>query len=95
MGESLERHLGRRAAAEHETAGLSRRELEVLRLLAEGLTNREIAARLVLSTRTVDMHVRNILTKLRSHTRTEAAARAADLGLLGDPGRVAIGERDT
>ena len=43
-GASLERHLGRRAAAEHESAGLSRRELEVVRLVAEGLTNREIAA---------------------------------------------------
>ena len=57
-------HLGRRAAAEHETAGLSRREVEVVRLVAQGLTNREIAAELVLSTRTVDMHVRNILAKL-------------------------------
>lgn len=82
LGASLQEHLGRRAAAEHESAGLSRRELEVVRLVAEGLTNREIAARLVLSTRTVDMHVRNILVKLRSRTRTEAAARAAELGLL-------------
>lgn len=53
-----------------------------MRLVAEGRTNREIAAQLVLSTRTVDMHVRNILTKLRSRTRTEAASRAAELGLL-------------
>ena len=82
LGASIIDHLGRRAAAEHETAGLSRREVEVVRLVAQGLTNREIAARLVLSTRTVDMHVRNILTKLRSRTRTEAAARAAELGLL-------------
>jgi DNA-binding CsgD family transcriptional regulator len=82
LGASVTDHLGRRAAAEHEHAGLSRREIEVLRMVAQGLTNREIAARLVLSTRTVDMHVRNILCKLRSHTRTEAAARAADLGLL-------------
>ncbi|WP_028065473.1 helix-turn-helix transcriptional regulator [Solirubrobacter soli] len=82
LGASVADHLGRRAAAEHETAGLSRREVEVVRLVAQGLTNREIAARLVLSTRTVDMHVRNILTKLRSHTRTEAAARATELGLL-------------
>ena len=79
-------HLGRRAAAEHEAAGLSRREVEVVRLVAQGLTNREIAAGLVLSTRTVDMHVRNILAKLRSRTRTEAAARAAELGLLEPAG---------
>ena len=82
LGASITDHLGRRAAAEHETAGLSPREVEVVRLVAQGLTNREIAAQLVLSTRTVDMHVRNILTKLRSRTRTEAAARAAELGLL-------------
>lgn len=82
LGEPLERHIGKRAAAGHEHAGLSRREHEVMQLVAAGLTNREIAARLVLSTRTVDMHVRSILTKLRCRTRTEAAARAADLGLL-------------
>jgi DNA-binding CsgD family transcriptional regulator len=86
LGASVAEHLGRRAAAEHETAGLSRREVEVVRLVAQGLTNREIAAGLVLSTRTVDMHVRNILTKLQSHTRTEAAARAAELGLLETAG---------
>jgi DNA-binding CsgD family transcriptional regulator len=82
LGESVERRLGRRAAAHHAHAGLSLRELEVMRSVAAGRTNREIAAELVLSTRTVDMHVRNILTKLRVRTRTEAAARAGDLGLL-------------
>ena len=82
LGESIERRLGRRAAADHENAGLSRRELEVMRLVASGRTNREIAGQLVLSTRTVDMHVRNILTKLRCRSRTEAAAKAGDLGLL-------------
>ena len=44
LGASIADHLGRRAAAEHETAGLSRREVEVVRLVARGLTNREIAA---------------------------------------------------
>ena len=82
LGESVERRLGRRAAAEHQSAGLSRRELEVMRLAASGRTNREIAGQLVLSTRTVDMHMRNILTKLRCRSRTEAAAKARDLGLL-------------
>ncbi|HYP47532.1 MAG TPA: helix-turn-helix transcriptional regulator, partial [Thermoleophilaceae bacterium] len=82
LGESVELRLGRRAAAEHQYAGLSRRELEVMRLVASGRTNREVAGELVLSTRTVDMHVRNILTKLRCRSRTEAAAKAGDLGLL-------------
>jgi DNA-binding CsgD family transcriptional regulator len=84
LGASLEDHLGRRAAADHENAGLSRRELEVMRLAASGVTNREIAERLVLSIRTVDMHMRNILAKLRCRTRTEAARRASELGLLAE-----------
>jgi DNA-binding CsgD family transcriptional regulator len=84
LGVSLEKQLGARAADVYERAGLSRREHEVLRLVAEGLTNREIAARLVLSTRTVDAHVRSIFTKLDCRTRTEAATRAGELGLLDD-----------
>lgn len=82
LGESVEKRLGKRAAADREHAGLSRRELEVMQLVASGMTNREIAGELVLSTRTVDMHVRNILTKLRCRSRTEAATKAGELGLL-------------
>jgi ATP/maltotriose-dependent transcriptional regulator MalT len=82
LGESVEARLGRRAAAEHANGGLSHRELEVMRLVAAGRTNREIAGELVLSTRTVDMHVRNILAKLRCRSRTEAAAKAHGMGLL-------------
>jgi DNA-binding NarL/FixJ family response regulator len=67
---------------EVRSAGLSRRELEVLRFAAEGLTNREIAARLFLSKRTVDMHVRNVLAKLDCRSRVEAAQRARSLELI-------------
>lgn len=84
LGGSLDEHLGARAADEHERAGLSRREHEVLVLVAAGLTNKEIAERLILSTRTIDAHLRSILTKLDCRTRTEAATRAAEIGLLDE-----------
>jgi LuxR family maltose regulon positive regulatory protein len=61
---------------------LSDRELDVLELLAEGLTNREIASRLFLSLNTVKVHTRNIYGKLDAHSRTQAAARARALGIL-------------
>jgi LuxR family maltose regulon positive regulatory protein len=61
---------------------LSQREEEVLRLIAAGLTNREIAERLVISAETAKKHVGNICDKLGAHNRTEAAARARELGLL-------------
>jgi len=64
------------------TAQLSIRELEVLRLLAQGLTNREIAQTLTLSASTVKNHVEHILTKLSVSDRTQAAVRAFELGLL-------------
>ena len=82
LGEKVERRLGRRAAGELEHAGLSRREVEVLRLVSVGRTNREIARELFLSPRTIDMHVRNVLTKLGCRSRTEATRRAVELGLL-------------
>jgi DNA-binding CsgD family transcriptional regulator/tetratricopeptide (TPR) repeat protein len=59
--------------------GLTARQLEVLDLLEAGLTNAQIAERLVLSTRTVDHHVSAILTKLGAATRQEAVSRARDL----------------
>jgi LuxR family maltose regulon positive regulatory protein len=61
---------------------LSDRELEVLRLVAEGLTNQEVAQKLVVAVDTVKKHLNNIYGKLGAHNRTQAAARAQDLGLL-------------
>jgi DNA-binding NarL/FixJ family response regulator len=60
----------------------TRRELDVLTLLAEGLTNREIAARLFLSPRTVGIHVSRLHQKLDAHTRGEAVAVARRRGIL-------------
>jgi DNA-binding CsgD family transcriptional regulator len=82
LDEPVARHLGRRAAQGLTHGGLTGRQMEVLRLVAVGRTNREIAAELVLSTRTVDMHVRNILTQLACRSRAEATARAHEFGLL-------------
>jgi LuxR family maltose regulon positive regulatory protein len=65
---------------------LTAREREVLRLLAEGLTNRRIAERLVVSEHTVHRHVTNILRKLDLPSRTAAAATAVQAGLLEPPG---------
>jgi LuxR family maltose regulon positive regulatory protein len=61
---------------------LSERELEVLALIAQGLTNREIASRLFLSLNTVKAHTRNIYGKLSVHSRTQATARSQALGIL-------------
>ena len=61
---------------------LTERELEVLRLIAEGLSNREIAERLFLALSTVKGHTRIIFDKLQVQRRTEAVARARGLGLL-------------
>jgi DNA-binding NarL/FixJ family response regulator len=61
---------------------LSPREVEVLRLVAEGLSDREIAEELVLSQHTVHRHVANIRTKLGQPSRAAAAAQAARLNLI-------------
>jgi DNA-binding CsgD family transcriptional regulator/tetratricopeptide (TPR) repeat protein len=72
-----------------DTFGLTARELEVLALVAEGYTNREIGARLYMSGKTASVHVSRILVKLSVRNRGEAAAAAHRLGLtawLGDGG---------
>jgi DNA-binding NarL/FixJ family response regulator len=68
-----------RSGARHQ---LTRREAEVAALVARGLTNRDIADRLVLSVRTVEVHVDHVLTKLSFRTRTQLAAWAYEEGLL-------------
>jgi DNA-binding CsgD family transcriptional regulator len=68
-----------RASTRANPSGLTARELEVLRLVAEGLRNPEIGDRLCVSTRTVDHHVSALLGKLGARSRSEAAGRAADI----------------
>jgi DNA-binding NarL/FixJ family response regulator len=65
---------------------LTPRETTVLRLLAQGRTNREIAAELRVAVGTVKVHVEHILAKLAVSDRTQAAVRAAELGLLSETG---------
>ena len=74
---------GPRETTRANPAGLTARQLEVLELLAEGLTNAEIAERLVVSPRTAEHHVAAVLTKLGAATRRDAARRASELGLVG------------
>jgi DNA-binding CsgD family transcriptional regulator/nucleoside-triphosphatase THEP1 len=73
--------LGAGLPAERTLSGLTPRELEVLRLLVEGRSNRQIAEQLFISGKTASVHVTNILAKLGVHSRLEAAATARRLGL--------------
>ena len=61
---------------------LTEREEEILRMLAEGLTNREIAQRLHLAEGTVKNYVSTVLTKIGARDRTQAALKASKLGLI-------------
>ncbi len=86
-------HLAGRATAASPIAlpleALTLREAEILALLAAGLTNREIAQRLVLSARTVETHVARVTGKLGVNSRARAVARAVALGLV-DPTAAAV-----
>ncbi len=81
---------GRRPATRVNPAGLTSRQVDVLKLVATGLTNAEIADRLVVSTRTVDHHVSAILTRLHVNSRREAAGQAVALGLVTGEGAVSV-----
>jgi DNA-binding NarL/FixJ family response regulator len=65
----------------HPPAGLTAREVEVLRLVAQGATNRDIASTLTISERTVNTHLTNIYNKIDAKNRTAAAAYALQRGL--------------
>ena len=71
-----------RATPESEVENLTPRELETLEMLAEGLSNKQIAARLHISEHTAKFHVNSILGKLGAGTRTEAVMRGLRSGLL-------------
>jgi DNA-binding CsgD family transcriptional regulator len=73
--------LGAGVPTEHSLAGLTPREVEVLRLLVEGRSNRQIAEQLFISGKTASVHVTNLMAKLGVHSRLEAAATARRLGL--------------
>ena len=73
---------GPRHSTRENPAGLTDREMEVMPLLAAGLTNKEIAGRLHISPKTVEHHISSILSKLGVRSRTEAAHAALNLGIL-------------
>jgi len=91
LDELVEREVARAAAANAEPATkaqsglpneLTARELEVVHLMHAGRSNREIGEILFISERTAQSHVQHILDKLGVNTRTAAATRAAELGLV-------------
>jgi DNA-binding NarL/FixJ family response regulator len=81
-GIATARRRGPGRASRTNPAGLTGREVDVLRLMTDGLRNAEIAERLVLSTRTVDHHVSNVLGKLGVQSRSAAGRAAHALGLV-------------
>lgn len=84
-GGGLPPEIGRKYADRTRRPQLTQREMDVLRLMAGGLRNKEIAARLAIGEQTVLTHVRNILAKFEMNDRTGAVTAAFRLGIL-DPG---------
>lgn len=82
LGETLVERLGPGAVGRFRSGDLTRRQREILQFVAQGQTNAEIAHALVLSPRTVEMHVTNMLATLDSRSRADAVRRAIELGLL-------------
>ena len=67
------------------TAGLTSRELDVMQLVAQGNTSRQVGHTLFISPRTVEMHVHNSMQKLQCKTRAEAVGRLTELHALPQP----------
>ncbi len=82
VASKLLRQVSHQSHAVPTVDALTPREVEVLRLLAQGLQNKEIAAQLVISERTVKFHVSSIMSKLGAGNRTEAVTLAAQQGLI-------------
>jgi DNA-binding NarL/FixJ family response regulator len=78
--------LSRRAT--QRMPSLSRREREIMDLLAQGLTGEDVAEKLVLSSETVKTHIRNAMAKLEAHTRVHAVAIALREGYISPPGEL-------
>ncbi len=82
LSRRVEEKVVRRAIGEEEEVPLTERELEVLRLMAKGLSNKEIARELSITERTVRFHVGNILGKLGVESRTKAVVEGVSRGLV-------------
>ena len=85
-----------RVAEAAARTGLTRREIEVLRLLADGCSNREVGTHLYISEKTAGRHVSNIFAKLGVHTRAHAVRFAVERGVTipEDPRKRSLGKRD-
>jgi DNA-binding NarL/FixJ family response regulator len=82
IASKLRRHLSEQAAKPEDAVELTPREIEVLQLIAQGKSNKQIAAELVITERTCKFHVSSILSKLEASNRTEAVKIATQRGLV-------------
>ena len=82
IGYALDEPAAQVSPMDGHPAGLTDREVDVLRLVAQGLTSADVGQRLFLSSRTVEWHLSSIYTKLDARSRTEAARFAVDHGLV-------------
>ncbi len=83
LGEAPDERRGPERGNQAARGGLTRRQIEILRLIGDGLSNKEIATRLFLSPRTVEMHAARILDRLDCRSRSEAVGKAGRMGIFG------------